>query len=68
VEESFAKEFTIGGVNQSMGRQNFFEGRERLRGGAEKAAAREFVALFPQAALEFVDRTISEAFCFGLHA
>jgi hypothetical protein len=68
VEESFAKEFPVGSVDQSVRGKNFLQARERPRGSEEKAATRELVALFTQTVLKAVDCAISEASCLGLHA
>src|SRR5208282_6266236 len=68
VEKSLAKEFSVGGVDQGVRRQDLRQAGERAPGGEEKAATGEFVALRLQACLEAADRAESEASCLGLRA
>jgi hypothetical protein len=43
LKQGFAKEFSVGRMNESVGGQNFREIRKRLSGGKKKTAALEFI-------------------------
>jgi hypothetical protein len=61
VEQSFAKEFTVSGVNQSVRRENFFEARKRFPRREKESAALECDALFLQVVLQSVDCAMSQS-------
>jgi hypothetical protein len=60
VKDRFAKEFSIGGVNQCVRRQNFVEGGKLLSGSEEQGSLAEFETLLLHISLNFVDCTISK--------
>ena len=63
MEKSFAKEFTVGSMNQSMRSKNLLQARKRFARSKEQAASREFQPLFLQVGLNFADRAVSKAPC-----
>jgi hypothetical protein len=60
VEQGFAKEFSVGSMNESVGGQNSREIGERLSGGEKKTAALEFIALLLKTRLRREDRLTGE--------
>jgi hypothetical protein len=61
VDQGFAEEFSIGGVNQCVRGEDLGEGsRKRSSGGEEETAALEFAVLFVKAGLDGVDGLIGK--------
>lgn len=68
VEQRLAEESPVGGVYESMRRQNLRETRKRLSRRKKKAAMRDFVALLLKIRLNRVDDLAGKTSCFRLRA
>jgi hypothetical protein len=68
VQQSFAEEFAIGGVNQRVGSENARERGQRPAGSEQYATSFQGETLLPKLGFEFADCTSGEASCFGSDA
>jgi hypothetical protein len=67
VEERFAEEFSVGGVNQRVRRQDLRKGRKRSSRGEQKRAVPKFVVLLAKAGLRGTNGPIGKTFRFDAY-